>query len=375
MFSFRNDYSEGAHPLVLETLAATNLEQHVGYTEDELCAAARASIVREVFSADTTGVLARAGIAPQDIQVEFVAGGTMANLLVITAGLRPYECVVAAPDGHINVHETGSVEARGHKVVTTSDSAGLLTAQGIDDVMLEHCYGTNYHMVAPRMVYLSFATELGMVHTAKQLYDIRAYADSHDLMVFIDGARIACGLAASGCDVTLADICACADAFTLGGTKNGMLFGEAVVIRNPAIGKGFRNLMKQQGGIMAKGRLFGAQFGALLDTTGKQAGIPEAQGDEAAYFSLGRHSVKCALEVRRILEELGFDSWTCDSPTNQQFLTLDNERAQRFIQLFGCEDCGKPDREHTIVRFVCSWATPPEALEYLRQAVIDAGLA
>ena len=128
MFSFRNDYSEGAHPLVLEALAATNLEQHVGYTEDELCAAARASIVREVFSADTTGVLARAGIAPQDIQVEFVAGGTMANLLVITAGLRPYECVVAAPDGHINVHETGSVEARGHKVVTTSDSAGLLRA-------------------------------------------------------------------------------------------------------------------------------------------------------------------------------------------------------------------------------------------------------
>ncbi len=369
MHSFRNDYSEGCHPAVLAALTRTNLDQTPGYTDDPYCDSARAAMRAAIAADDPKGLLAKAGINPAELQIEFVPGGTMANLMVISCALRPWECVIAAPDGHINVHETGAIEGHGHKVVTTADPDGLVSVEGVEAVVKYHCYGDNYHMVKPRIIYFSLATETGMVHTAAQLHALREYADAHDLLIYIDGARLACGFASETCDCTLGDVYSVADAFTFGGTKNGALFGEAVVIRNPVIGTGFRNYMKQQGAIMAKGRIYGVQFDALFNTTGREAGVAEAQGDESLYFALGRHSVGMALRVRELLTKHGFGQFTSESDTNQQFILVDNDLADVFAEQFGCEICGWPDDEHTIVRFVCSWATTDEHLAELDEAL------
>lgn len=357
MHSFRNDYMEGAHPRVMDALVRTNAEQQIGYTEDPWCMKARTAIRRAIVDSDSKGALRKANIAGAALQVEFVCGGTMANLLCIGAALRPWECVIAAPDAHINVHETGAIEGTGHKVLTTNDADGVLTVQGIDAVMRAHEHGRNHHMVKPRMLYLSLATEFGAVFTAKQLSDLRSYADKNDLLIFIDGARLACGLASEECDLTLADVCAAADAFTVGGTKNGALFGEAIVIRNPAIQRDFKYYMKQRGAILAKGRLLGVQFATLFDTAGTAAGIEEAQGDEAMYFSMGRHSVEAATRLKDVLVRHGYDTFASNSSTNQLFLLLDNDTADDFIRAFDADLTARPDAAHTIVRMTCSWAT------------------
>lgn len=348
---------EGAHPYVLDALVSTNAEQHPGYTEDALCDKARAAIRQAIEKSDVRESLHDAGIDAAALQVEFVAGGTMANLVSIAACLQAHECVIAAPDGHINVHETGAIEACGHKVLVTSDSDGLLSVEGIDAVMKFHEYGSNFHMVKPRLLYVSLATETGLVLTAGELRDLRAYADTHDLLVFIDGARLACGLASNRCDATLADVCAAADIFTIGGTKNGALFGEAIVIRNADIQRDFRFVMKQKGAVMAKGRLLGAQFDALFSTTGAQADVPEAVGDEPLYLSLGRHAVALAMKLRETLKNRGFDAFTSDSSTNQQFILLENTTAQSFVHAFDADVIAHPDDAHTVVRMTCSWAT------------------
>lgn len=363
MHSFRNDYMEGAHPAVLDALVRTNAEQHPGYTEDGLCATARDDIRAAIARSDRNGALDAYGIDPAGLAVEFVAGGTMANLVSIAACLRPHECVIAAPDGHINVHETGAIEACGHKVLVTDDADGLLSVEGVDAVMREHAYGGNFHMVKPRLLYVSFATETGLVSSARELASLRAYADEHDLLLFIDGARLACGLASPRCDVTFADLCAAADIFTIGGTKNGALFGEAVVIRNAAIERDFRFVMKQKGAMMAKGRLLGMQFHALFATSGTQAGVAEAREGEPLYFSLGRHAVELALKLRETLRRHGFDAFASDSSTNQQFLVLDNERAEEFMRLFDADEIARPDDGHAVVRMTCSWATSEEDIE------------
>ncbi len=370
MRSFRNDYSEGCHPKVLEALIATNLEQTAGYSDDEHCDQARELIRRTMEQA-----AASAGASPteltriQNAQVEFVPGGTMANLLVISAALRPYECVIAAADGHINVHETGAIEATGHKVLTTTDADGMLSVAGIDDVMRQHEYGRNHHMTTPRMLYFSFATEAGLVHTAEQLHELRAYADEHELLIYVDGARLAAGLTSTATDATLADITACADAFTFGGTKNGALFGEAVVILNPTISGNFKAIMKQRGALLAKGRLYGVQFEPLFALTGAEAGVPEAEGDETLYFALGRHANAMAKELTRTLAANGFGEFASPSETNQQFICTDNHTAQKMMDAFECEPFGYPDADHTIVRFVCSWATEPTHIKELDAAL------
>ncbi len=371
MHSFRNDYMEGAHPRVMDALVRTNAEQQVGYTEDPWCMKARTAIRRAIAASDAKGALRKAGIVTAGLQVEFVAGGTMANLVGIGSALRPWEAVIAAPDAHINVHETGAVEGTGHKVLTTDDADGVLSVEGADAAMRANEYGRNHHMVKPRMLYLSLATELGAVFTAKQLADLRAYADSHDLLIFIDGARLACGLASARCDATLADVCAAADAFTIGGTKNGALFGEAIVIRNPEMQREFKYYMKQRGAIMAKGRLLGVQFAELLETTGAAAGIEEAQGDEPMYFSMGRHAVALAMRLKETLMHRGFDTFASDSSTNQLFLTLENDVAEDFVRAFDTERSGFPDESHTIVRFVCSWATTREDIDEVDRMLSD----
>lgn len=354
---------EGAHPVVMEALVRTNAEQQIGYTEDPWCMKARTAIRRAIVGSDASGALRKAGIAAASLQIEFVAGGTMANLLAVGAALRPWECVIATPDGHVNTHETGAIEGTGHKVLVTSDAEGLLTVEGVDEVMRAHEYGRNHHLVKPRMLYLSLATEMGAVFTVAQLSALRRYADDHDLLIFIDGARLACGLASAECDLTLADICAAADVFTIGGTKNGALFGEAIVIRNPLIQHDFKYFMKQRGAIMAKGRLLGVQFATLFETSGVSAGIQEAEGDEAMYFSMGRHAVAMSMRLKNVLARNGFDSFASNSSTNQLFLTLENEMAEDFIRAFDADRSGQPDKEHTMVRMTCSWATKPEDID------------
>lgn len=363
MHSFRNDYMEGAHPFVLERIVQTNNEQHIGYTEDNLCKKGRSAIRSAIVRSDNKGTLRSAGIIPAALQVEFVAGGTMANLVSIAASLRPHECAIAAPDAHINVHETGAIEACGHKVLVTDDADGMLSVAGIDAVMKEHEYGRNFHMVKPRLLYVSFATETGLVLSLSELTALRSYATSKDLLLFIDGARLAVGLTSRDCDVTLADICAAADIFTIGGTKNGALFGEAIVVRNPDIQRDFRYIMKQKGAVMAKGRLLGAQFDALFSATGTQAGVEEAFEDEPLYLSLGRHSNAMAARLKEVLKRHGFDSFISDSPTNQQFLLLENHVAQDFMHAFDADEISRPDSEHTVVRMTCSWATTQEDID------------
>lgn len=372
MHSFRNDYMEGAHPLVLKAIVETNNDQYVGYTEDSLCKKGRAAIRSAIARSDTKGALRNAGIIPASLQVEFVAGGTIANLVSIAASLRPHECAIAAPDAHINVHETGAIEACGHKVLVTADADGLLSVAGIDAVMKEHAYGSNFHMVKPRLLYVSFATETGLVLSLRELDALRSYATNNDLLLFIDGARLATGLTSQNCDATLADICAAADIFTIGGTKNGALFGEAIVIRNPEIQRDFRYVMKQKGAVMAKGRLLGVQFDALFSTTGTQAGVEEALGDEPLYHALGRHSNVMAMKLKEVLQRHGFDSFASNSPTNQQFLLLENDVAQDFMHAFDADEIAHPDKEHTVVRMTCSWATKQEDIDYVESMFTQA---
>lgn len=369
MYSFRNDYMEGAHPRVLDAVVSMNMEQTPGYTDDAICARARTAIRTAITRSDRTGCLRKANIAAAALQVEFVAGGTMANLLVMAAGLRPHECVIAAVDGHINVHETGAIEACGHKVLTTSDADGLISVAGIDAVMKEHLGGTNYHMVKPRMVYLSLATEMGLSFSLKRLKDIYAYTRAHDLLLYVDGARLACGLAAEGCDITLADLCAHSDAFSIGGTKNGALFGEALVIRNPEIQRDFRYIMKQKGAVMAKGRLLGIQFDALFSTDKVCEEIPEAQEGDSLFMALGRHSVAMAMQLKRVLEDAGYTSFYSESTTNQLFLVLENDLAKDFVRAFDADEISYPDDSRTVVRMTCRWSTEPEHIEFVRRAL------
>lgn len=369
MYSFRNDYMEGAHPCVLDAIVSHNMDQTPGYTDDPFCARARTAIRTAITRSDASGTLRANNIATASLGIEFVAGGTMANLLVIAAGLRPHECVIAAADGHVNVHETGAIEGCGHKVLTTSDEDGLVSAAGIDAVMKEHLYGSNYHMVKPRMVYVSLATEMGLVFTAKQLKELSSYARAHDLLLFVDGARLACGLTAAGCDITLADLCAFSDAFTIGGTKNGALFGEAIVIRNADLHRDFRYIMKQKGAVMAKGRLLGMQFDTLFNTKGSDAGITEAQDGESLYMALGRHANAMAAALKQTLIDAGFDSFASESPTNQQFLLLENETARDFVRAFDADEISHPDDAHTIVRMTCRWSTQPEHIEEVKSVI------
>lgn len=373
MHSFRNDYMEGAHPLVMDALVRTNAEQCPGYTEDTWCMKARTAVRQAIARSDERGALRAAGISPAALQVEFVCGGTMANLLCISSVLRPHEAVIAARDGHVNVHETGAIENTGHKVIATDDADGLLSVAGVDAAMRAHDYGKNCHMVKPRMVYMSLATEMGLVPTTHLLADLRAYADAHDLLLFIDGARLACGLASERCDATLADVCAAADVFTIGGTKMGALFGEAIVIRNPEIQREFRYEMKQKGALLAKGRLLGVQFDALLSNTGASAGIEEAVGDEPLYFSMGRHAVAMAARLKGVLARHGYADLYSDSSTNQLFITLENDVADDFMRAFDADLFMRPDEKHAIVRLATSWATTAEDVDRVDRVLSGEG--
>lgn len=337
MYQFQCDYNEGAHPRIMERLLQTNLEQTVGYGEDHYCAEAREAI--------------RKAIGRPDADVHFLVGGTQANATVISSILRPYQGVLCASTGHINVHETGAIEHGGHKVLAMGAENGLLAAEQIRTAMQLHLAEDGpEHTVQPGMVYISFSSELGTVYSLRQLREISAACREYGLPLFIDGARMGYGLASEGCDVTLQDIAELADVFYLGGTKQGALFGEAVVILNQTLKKDFRYYIKQNGGMLAKGRLLGIQFLTLFE--------------DGLYFEVSQHAVSQALRIRDAFKAKGFEMLV-QSPSNQQFPILDNETLGRLSEKFLFSVWQKVDEDHTAVRFCTSWATLPEAVDTL----------
>jgi len=330
MYSFRNDYSEGAHPLVLKALTDTNFEQTCGYGMDPKCMAA-AQLIRDLCQAP-------------DADVHFLVGGTQTNLVVIDALLQSYEAVISAHTGHVNVHETGAIEATGHKVCTAYAPDGKLTPALVESIVSTH---SSEHMVHPRLVYISNTTEVGTLYTKSELVALRQCCDKHGLLLFMDGARLGSALACPENDLTLADLAALTDAFYIGGTKNGVLFGEALVMTTPC--DHFRWHMKQRGAMLAKGRLLGVQFQALLEN--------------GLFFELAKHANAMAYRLRDGVAALGYP-FPVASPSNQQFPVMPN-RVVSALQEKGYEfEIDHPvDEDHTCIRLVTSWATPEEAVE------------
>ena len=335
MIRFECDYTTGAHPKILEALVNTNTEPCPGYGVDIHCERARA-MLRELCRAPEAGV-------------HFLVGGTQANATVIAAALRPHQGVLCAETGHIYVHETGAVEATGHKVLALPAENGKITARQIDRYCQDHYDNEAWeHMVQPGMVYLSLPTELGTVYTLAELEEISQTARRWKLPLFVDGARLACGLAAS--DVTLPDLARLCDVFYLGGTKAGLLFGEAVVITNPALNKDFRYLIKQHGGMLAKGRLLGVQFEAFLT--------------DNLFEEIGRQEVAQAMRLRQAFQDKGWPFFV-DSVSNQQFPILPNGAVAVLRHKYSFEVWEKVDQAHTAVRFCTSWSTTDQNVDAL----------
>lgn len=339
MYYFCCDYHEGCDPAILQALTDTNLVQTPGYGEDRYCEAARAAIVREL--GDFHG------------EIHFVVGGTQANVIVLTAGLAPYQGVLCAPTGHINVHETGAIEAMGHKcLLVEGDAVGRVCPQSVRKALEAHFKdGGNEHMVMPGMLYVSQCTELGGVYTKAQLQELKEICEPYGVGIFVDGARLGYALASSEADMTLGDLVSLCDAFTIGGTKQGLLFGEAIVLNRPELFPHFRYHIKRCGGMLAKGRLLGVQF--------------ETAFISGVYFSNAKKAVEQALRIRRALEQAGF-THDVDSLTNQQFFALPRAAYERLSQKFVFEisDFGE-DRDTVHVRICTSWATKEEAVSAL----------
>lgn len=336
MHWFRNDYSEGAHARVLERIVLENRTRTPGYGDDEICEKARELIRQE--------------IGQPDALIRFIPGGTQTNQLMIAHALRPHEAVIAADTGHINVHETGAIEATGHKVLTAPSRDGKLTAELIDGVFSAH---DGPHMVKPAMVYLSDTTELGTHYTLKELQVIRGYCLEKGLILYLDGARLASALAASEGDLTIRDIADLTDCFYIGGTKNGALLGEALVITREDLKKDIDYAIKQRGAMMAKGRLLGLQFLALFE--------------DGLYYEIGRRENALAARLRAGIEKAGYKLYT-DSRTNQLFVALPDEVIHRLTENFQFEINGE-DGGQKIARFVTSWSTEEADVDALVAAL------
>ena len=332
MIYFNNDYSEGCHEKILGRLMQTNREQHYGYGEDAICAAAAAKI--------------RALCGDERAAVHFLVGGTQANLTVIDAALRPHQGVLGAASAHINVHETGAVEATGHKVLWLPSEDGKITADQVRGYVREHYASSNFeHTVQPKMVYISNPTELGTLYTRQELQALSDACRELGLYLFLDGARLGYGLTARGNDVTMEDLAKLCDVFYIGGTKVGALFGEAVVITNDALKPDFRYMIKQHGGMLAKGRLLGIQFDVLLE--------------DRLYFQIAQRANRMADQIRQTLDELGYP-YLVPGTTNQIFPILPDALLAKLDEKYIYCEQERVDETHRAVRFCTSWATKDE---------------
>lgn len=341
MILFNCDYLEGAHPRIMEALVNTNMVQTVGYSCDEYCDEAKA-VIRKVCGQENAAV-------------HFLVGGTQSNTIVIASALRPHQAVISVKEGHINVHETGAIEATGHKVMALEGKDGKLSGKLIKDAYYGHWNdGSHEHITQPKMVYISNPTELGTLYSKAELEDIREACDECNLYLFLDGARLGYGLMSDGYDVTIEDVARLCDVFYIGGTKVGALFGEAVVIVNPALQEDFRYIIKQKGGMLAKGRLLGIQFLELFK--------------DGLYFEISAHAIRLANMLKAGLAELGYEFFA-DSKTNQQFVIVSNEKLKELEKDFGFEYMHAYDEDRSVVRFCTSWATTEENVKKLLEAM------
>lgn len=330
MYSFKNDYSEGAHPDVLKALSDNNSRQEEGYGLDSYSETA-ASKIRDMMG-------------DQDSDIHFLSGGTQTNLLAVSSFLRPHEACIAASTAHIATHEAGAIEATGHKILTIDTEDGKINPDFIDPVLAEHHFE---HMVKPRMVYISNPTELGTVYSRQELETLHLYCAEKDLLLYIDGARLGSAVAHKDAGVTLKDFHDFSDAFFIGGTKCGALMGEALVISNINLKTDIRYMIKQRGALISKSRVFGVQFSALFH--------------DNLYFKLASHANSMAQLMVKKLKSLGC-SFLIDSPTNQIFPIMENSVIDKLSEDFLFYTWKNIDGETSAIRLITSWATPENAV-------------
>lgn len=338
---FYSDYLEGAHQRILDALQATNMEQTPGYGEDRYCENAR-ELIKKACGAP-------------DADVHFLVGGTQTNATVISSILRPYQGVLCAASGHIAVHETGAIEHGGHKVLTLPAKDGKICARQITDAVSSHRADPSFeHTVQPGMVYISFPTELGTLYSRSELEAISEACRECSIPLFIDGARLGYGLTSKACDLELTDFARLADVFYIGGTKQGALFGEAVVICDDALKSCFRYNIKQNGGMFAKGRLLGIQFGELFK--------------DNLYFDIALNANRQAEKIRTALVDNGFRLYG-SSPTNQIFVIVNDAQMASLDEKIGFELWENLDNGQSVIRICTSWCTSDEAVDVLIRAL------
>ena len=332
----QSDYLEGCHPNILKKLTETNLLQTVGYGEDEICSQAKEFIKKHLKT--------------EQVDIHFLIGGTSANQIVIASVLRPFEAVISVESGHINCHETGAIEATGHKVISLTKE-NKMTSEMLEKFFINQEKDPNFeHIVKGKMVYISFPTEFGLLYTKQELESIYSVCKKHDSYLFIDGARLAFGLACSDkTNIKIEDMPNLCDVFYIGGTKCGAMFGEAVVIVNDEIKKYFRYHIKQRGAMMAKGRLIGIQFYELFK--------------DNLYFEIGKKTVDLAIYTKEALMKKGVKFYI-ESFTNQQFIVLNKEKYDEVSKKFELSYWGE-DKGDIICRFCTSWATTKEMMDQL----------
>lgn len=339
MISFESDYIEGVHPAILEALAKTNFEQVSGYGHDKYCqsAAQKISIACDLPKA----------------QVKFIAGGTQTNQIVIDSMLKQFEGVIAAQTGHVAVHEAGAIEYTGRKVLTLPSHNGKISSQELESFIKNfYADGNSEHMVFPGMTYISYPTEYGTLYSKSELSAIYAVCQEYKIPLFIDGARLGYALASDKCDLSLKDLALLCDVFYIGGTKVGAFLGEAVVFTKNNEPLHFENLIKKHGALLAKGRILGIQFDTLFTNN--------------LYFEISRHAIECANRLKEILLQKGY-KFLFDSPTNQQFVILENSKMDELLKKVKFSFWEKYDKNHTVVRFATSWATKMENVEKLSE--------
>lgn len=336
MYYFHNDYNEICHPAVFKYLHENAGQPMNGYGEDPCCERA-AEMIRNLCG--------------DDVAVHFLTGGTQSNLTVISAALRPHQAVLAADSAHVEVHETGAIEATGHKVLPLPSHNGKISAQQISECLDAHWADvTHEHMPQPKLVYISQPTELGTVYTRNELEAIFATCKKYGLYLFVDGARLGYAFAAEENDLTMADLARFSDVFYIGGTKVGAMFGEAVVISNPVLKDDFRYIMKQRGAMLAKGWVLGLQFEALLN--------------DGLYFKIARNANILAERIRNTLREMNYPM-PVECGTNQVFVTLPLSVCSSLEKNFTFSPWGQPDQDHLTVRFCTSWATDQVSVDAL----------
>jgi len=338
--SFKNDYSEGCHGKILDVLTSTNLESQDGYGEDEYTQKAKKLIQKKMNNFES--------------DIYFVSGGTQANLIVVSSALRPYESVISAESGHINIHEAGSIEAVGHKINTIQSSDGKIKVEDIKAVLYEHNEAP--HVVKPKMVYISNSTELGTIYKKDELTKLSKFCKENELYLFMDGARLGSALCSKDNDLTLKDLAKLLDIFYIGGTKNGALLGEAIVINNDELKKDFTYNLKQKGALMSKGRVLGIQFATLFE--------------DNLFFELANHANSMAQKIAKSIQKYGF-TFLCKPQTNQIFPILPNILIDKLEKQFDFYVWKKVDEDNSAIRIVTSWATKESAADEIIDFIMD----